>query len=400
MLFPEKPITHEHIRQFCAKFNEGIRVEYKSTLDQSVRNRLPKILSSFANSHGGVLVIGVATNNGVPQLPFDGFAEIVREELPLTIENICLQNLDPPIFPKSTVVRSDAAGKIFLIIEVEESGEAPHAIENSTQVYVRTGNASNLHELATVDRIIDLVQRRKEPLELANRLLSRARERAGHTVSENMAYVQVSVCPTYPRRPLCSSQDVWAFVSGTEALREDFIAPNSRHRIPDGLAALVGAQPSRSPTQHQYREVNKFGLLFARDQFDRVPSSRNNDPRFLLNFRTLFETLTKTLVCSKRFYGSTAYAGNLNIQTTLQNVRNEIMVFLPGDTFQSPDDFLCVNKDVTSLQIASAGELKDRWREVLYRVVAEVCWSFWQGNGEFPSDFLRQYLEAASQRLP
>src|SRR5207249_9659227 len=131
-----------------------------------------------------------------------------------------LRNLNPPIFPKSTVVRSDVPGKVFLIVEVEESSQAPHAVENSTAVYVRTGNAANLYELATVDLVIDLVQRRKEPVELAKRILDLAVERAGHVVLENMTYIQVSVCPTYPRVPLCSSQEVWDFARSPEAIRE------------------------------------------------------------------------------------------------------------------------------------------------------------------------------------
>src|SRR5262245_47894757 len=186
MLFVERPITLDHVRQFCSKFDEGLRVEYKRNLDAKVRSVIPKALSSFANSNGGVLIVGVEAKNGVPQPPFNGFPDIPREELPLTIENICLQNLDPPILPRSTVIRSDVPGQIFLVVEVEESGEAPHAIENSTTVYVRTGNASNPYELATVDRVIDLVKRRSEPLERARRLLANANERAGHDVTENM----------------------------------------------------------------------------------------------------------------------------------------------------------------------------------------------------------------------
>jgi len=71
MLFVERPITVQHIRDFCTRFEEGLRVEYKSTFDQNVKDKLPKIISSFANSHGGVLVIGVNTLNGAPQPPFD-----------------------------------------------------------------------------------------------------------------------------------------------------------------------------------------------------------------------------------------------------------------------------------------------------------------------------------------
>jgi predicted HTH transcriptional regulator len=76
MIFPERPITVNHIRNVCARFNEGLRVEYKSIFDTSVRTQLPKIVSSFANSQGGVLVVGVPAVNGVPAPPVEGFAQI------------------------------------------------------------------------------------------------------------------------------------------------------------------------------------------------------------------------------------------------------------------------------------------------------------------------------------
>jgi hypothetical protein len=397
MLFPERPITHEHIRQFCAKFTEGIRVEYKSTFDQNVRNKLPKILSSFANSQGGVLVIGVATNGDVPQPPFDGFPEVPRDELPLTIENICLRNLDPPVFPKSTVVQSEVAGKIFLVIEVEESGEAPHAIENSTQVYVRTGNASERYELATVDLIIDLVKRRKEPLERANRLLSIATERAGHTVGDSITHVQVSVCPTYPRVALCTSQEVWKFANDPDALREQFLAHNHIRRIPDGLASPVRQEGSH--IQGQYREVSRYGLLFARDQFVRLPSNQVRDA-FILDPGTLFQSLLQSLLCARRLYGLTGYSGNLAVQTTLQNVRNEVMFLIPKTISSSnPDDHLCVSGTVYSTQLSSAEEIKNSWRDVLCRTLTEIGWSFWQSYEDFPAAILEQYFTAATQRF-
>lgn len=95
MIFIERPITAQHIREVCARFNEGLRVEYKATFDAHVRDQLPKIASSFANSQGGVLVVGVRAANGVPEPPFGGFAAQPREESPLTVENICLRNISP-----------------------------------------------------------------------------------------------------------------------------------------------------------------------------------------------------------------------------------------------------------------------------------------------------------------
>jgi hypothetical protein len=156
---------------------DGDRFE-SSTFDANVKDKLPKVISSFANSHGGVLVVGVNAVNGVPKEPFNGIAPERKEEYQLTVENICLQGINPPVFPRTQVVQSDVPEHIFLVIEVDESGEAPHAIENSKKVCVRTGNAVNPYDLAEVDLIIDLLKRREEPLARRERLLKFADQRS------------------------------------------------------------------------------------------------------------------------------------------------------------------------------------------------------------------------------
>ena len=73
MLFLTTPQKAEDIREFCSRFNEGIRVEYKGTWNEEVRRKLPAIVCSFANTLGGVLIVGVKTLKGVPQQPIEGF---------------------------------------------------------------------------------------------------------------------------------------------------------------------------------------------------------------------------------------------------------------------------------------------------------------------------------------
>jgi len=162
-----------------------------------------------------VLIVGVNTVNGEPQAPIEGFEPPARDELILTVENICLQNINPPVFPRTTVVPGDVGNRVFLIIEVEDSGEAPHAIENSKKVYVRTGNAANPYDLADVDLIIDLVRKRKEPLERRDRLEKSAERRAEKWVMSPHSYVQVTICPRFPRSALCPSEEVYDFVQNT-----------------------------------------------------------------------------------------------------------------------------------------------------------------------------------------
>ena len=54
---PPSQITFEQVISFCERFEEGVRVEYKRELVH-----IPKVISSFANTVGGIWVIGVKTD--------------------------------------------------------------------------------------------------------------------------------------------------------------------------------------------------------------------------------------------------------------------------------------------------------------------------------------------------
>jgi Putative DNA-binding domain len=313
MLFRATPRNVEDIRSFCAQFNEGIRVEYKSTFDDNVRRALPKVVSSFANSLGGVLVIGVNALDGVPQNPIEGFAP-PAEELPLTVENFCIRGINPPVFPKTTVINSDVEGHVFLVIEVDESWEAPHAIENSRKVYVRTGNAANPYDLAQVDLVIELVRRRAEPLALRNRLLERARQRAVQAVADTSLHVEVSISPLYPRRSLSTRDATWDFLS-TESYRGGRFFPfETLRRVEDGTASFR--------LNEQYGELNTFGVILGRQvmQPGQEQQLLVGDP---------FQLMLRLLVCANRFFRSVGYRGDVGINLTLRNMQNQRMVFIP-----------------------------------------------------------------------
>ena len=49
----ESDITFSDIKAFCDEYREGVRVEYK----QEIRH-IPKIVSSFANTQGGIFIMG------------------------------------------------------------------------------------------------------------------------------------------------------------------------------------------------------------------------------------------------------------------------------------------------------------------------------------------------------
>ena len=271
MFFLERPITVEHIRAFCASFNEGYRVEYKVNFDGNVRDKLPKVLSSFANSHGGVLVVGVKTVNGIPQQPIDGFQpQNKKDEFPLTVENISLSNIYPPVWMRTHVVGSDIAGNIFLVIEVEQSPQAPHAIENSTKVYIRTGNASNPYDLASVDEIFDLAKHRNEPFERRTALLERSQKRFDTHINKKHAaasgirtklgtFLQLSIGPRFPSRQLCRQDELPVMIQKHNTGWRGVMFPNPSQGIWAQHESAIVPDAARGTS---FFEVNAWGMLF------------------------------------------------------------------------------------------------------------------------------------------
>jgi hypothetical protein len=400
MIFIDRPITARQVHEVCSRFNEGVRVEYKGTFDRSVRDQLPKIVSSFANSQGGVLIVGVRAVNGVPQEPFEGFEVAPREEFPLTVENICLSGIHPAVLPRIELVRSEVPNRAFLILEVEESGEAPHAIENSRKVYVRTGNAANPYDLAEVDHIIDLMKRRSEPEARRLRLLASAEDRSHQCIQPNRPLSKVSIHPIFPRKPLCTSQQAWEFLLANRNLLNNNYE-NSLIRIPDGAGSLRTRAANEPNVSSQYEEVNTYGLLFASRQF-RFQPWYGQDVREQLAFMDLFQPLLRMTLLGGRFYFANAYDGGLIMNVSLKNVEGQAMRFFRAENMldvQAPDDFRCYASAVSAQRLVSLEYLNNHRSDFLTDILSQLTWAFWQSLQDPPVARLRHFVQTLIHEL-
>lgn len=132
-------ITFEDVKSFCEVWGEGIRVEYKRELAE-IKGKIPIIVSSFANFYGGVFFIGVEANQtknevvfpirGIPETP--GIEEQIQQS--------ALMGIYPGVIPEIKLVDVPNSGNVVVVVRVDESVQAPHAIEGSTKVYIRTGS--------------------------------------------------------------------------------------------------------------------------------------------------------------------------------------------------------------------------------------------------------------------
>ena len=55
-------VTYADLAQL-KELEEGFALEFKRTWNENVRVKVPKIIASFANSHGGWLIIGIADDD-------------------------------------------------------------------------------------------------------------------------------------------------------------------------------------------------------------------------------------------------------------------------------------------------------------------------------------------------
>ena len=148
---PIDEITFKEVESFCQEWTEGVRVEYKS--DLNLKRHIPKIVSSFANTSGGIFFIGVDAdqkNNRVNSIPGIPQQNGIEEQ----IQQSALTGIYPGVIPEIRLVHVPNSSNVVVVVRVDESIQAPHAIQNSRKIYIRTGSITQPYELSDIDRIV------------------------------------------------------------------------------------------------------------------------------------------------------------------------------------------------------------------------------------------------------
>lgn len=116
------------------QMGEGLTVEFKRTIDSPFK--IAKTLASFANTSGGILLVGIADNRSTV-----GITSELRELQKL--ERACGQLIEEELLVRCKTISLGL--KNILRIEVEESAEKPHyAINEKGEriIYIRTKDKS------------------------------------------------------------------------------------------------------------------------------------------------------------------------------------------------------------------------------------------------------------------
>ena len=138
---PIDEITYPDVESFCQQWSEGVRVEYKR--DLNIKKHIPKVVSSFANTYGGIFLIGVEADNttNMPIFPIKGIPK--RHNIEEGIQQSAEMSIIPPVRPEVKVVNVPGGNNVVVVVRVAEGSLlAPHAIDQSTKAYFRVGSTN------------------------------------------------------------------------------------------------------------------------------------------------------------------------------------------------------------------------------------------------------------------
>lgn len=321
------------------RVQENIRLEYKRELPQDradFKQVLAKELSSLANTYGGYVIIGIATDqqgipigmDGVP--PIDNFAQRVA--------SVGYEQIYPPVVPTVSNPIPLENGNAVYVIQQDMSLEAPHFLTRRRGAYVRTSEFSQTFEagLASWEELQFLANRRTQATDRRLFLYDRARTRCNRMLPwsdmKNRAALCVWTGPSFPVRRLIelsrlqeTMEKVGVLASAGVSLQDSFVYAENGYR-------------------NHYIEGTAYGTYF---------SCRNLLPgdATQVHFGSLLGNLLGTIRSGCKFLVACGFGGMLHVKAMLLEMYGNSFFWDPGFYIPCREHEEVVVEDETPLEI-------------------------------------------------
>ena len=296
-------ITFEVVENFCREWPEGVRVEYK----QEITKDIPKIVSSFANTQGGVFIIGVKAdkNDNKVMFPIEGIPETAGIEE--RIMQSAYEGIYPPVIPEVIKVDVPDTDNVVIIVRVAESVNAPHAIQNSTRVYIRVGSVTQPYkkpELSELDRIEYLFKRRQDTQIVTQQILDGIENRSSLIYTLNNPTMKLIARPVFAYRPVISPTAIYNLYRAHAYIK----------RVPGGICRFI--EPPRRNNHElsdNYLELNEYGIVY-------YITKLYEDEADTISMHDFIDGIDELLKYARRLYNACDAIVTIEVIAELENV--------------------------------------------------------------------------------
>lgn len=286
---PLSEVGFPDVEAFCAaKIPEDTRIDYKADWP----SKLSKQIAAFANTYGGLLLIGVEEDPdsrtpkricGV-QSSDSASERVVQAGL----------RLSPPVLAETTgpIALPSAPARSVYVIRVLQSRYAPHVDASADRVYVRSTDVSQSIATANIQRIEQMIRLRDKWDETREGLLAVALERfrlvRGHQLPSD-PYLWISIRPEFPVGEVITTAECFRSVTGG----------GNRVRVSGGALGI------RNGTVGRTKQVVRMGSLTTMgDLFDVDTRLAKIEDHQIIDVGAIAHRLRRALQSVKEVYAS------------------------------------------------------------------------------------------------
>jgi hypothetical protein len=412
-------ISYEDVVAFCnEKIRENVNLDYKEDFNAD-NKKLAMTLSAFANTFGGLVIIGVKDNDGVPLLPIEGLEN--KEGISEKVTRIIIDNIYPIIFPEVKVCKNDDCTKALVVIRIHPSNETPHAIRGNTRAYVRINDTKNPEDLATMEQLDWLRNKREKSENLKKNLLDLATDRHKETIfdpsKESVLYSpevlkrrrpwgsgSFSSIPLYPHETLSNPDELFDIFDKIKI--HDYFSPGNFPKYPEKRRVISDGVVIKHIDKY-YDEINEFGLFYHGEEFmqniDLLESreKEHNEKSFdeikenKFGFFDLYHLISEidlSIEFAYKFYKEIGYWGYVDMNFVLSDTDDNFLY--KGDEdflFQRIKKSLDYNFDWNKVVLVQ--ELFDKRTQLIKDFCRKLGWCYGVRSSENIEQSAERYLE-------
>ena len=330
MIFNKKfeDINFADIQEMVNKeYPENQVLDYKRQFIKS--KDVAKIISAFANTYGGYLILGVEEKEKTNKPKFICGLDDSEKDLESRLVNTTVDSIYPYVACQSKFVYSEDNSKKVMVIKVPESDLSPHGIENNTKWYIKINDQKKPYSRADLDRLDWLRYRREKHVKFRNELANRMKNRLNSAftlLSADHIFLETLVMPQYPKDELVSFYDFDEFISkeigNFKSLHKTRFGPGDSKNEDNGI--FIHAD---SDTFSYALACNFFGFCGLK-----LKMKKYGDPKpAYLQTGDLCSNLLHSLMLGVHLLRASDYKGSIIIKSNISGIKNSLVADeIPG----------------------------------------------------------------------
>lgn len=251
------------------------------------------------------------------------------------IQQSTLDGIYPAVIPDIIkIVDVPQSENIVVVVRVNESVHAPHAIQNSKEVYIRTGSITTPYDLVDMDRIQYMFKRREDAQGMTRQILNRIEERTVLiNCGQGVPSITVIAKPIFPYRPVISISEI---DTSTSYIR----------RVPGGVCSF----PYYDDVEvKQYKEFNEYGIAYLKSE---LPYTNNKE----IDCADFRDRIAELIQHAATLYKECGYLGTIEVSAEVKEIFDTRL--MRGNLFLGPHS-KCIDSEVFAAEQCTPSDLDD-----------------------------------------